>query len=179
MKTCCPSLMGKINSFMNVRLDDTFSLFGKQKGLCFNWAQTVTFQHTSHPHHTVGNKSDAPFSCCFLWEQTGDERTQRPQPKAAHRHFNGKEKGKTWTTATLTWWTHPESALRPTVHQHNMHPPSHGAPIPDSPVSPDWFQCVQASVRAPAIQDLHCRSAGSSPVHSWLLSFAGGPAVNL
>lgn len=68
MKTCFPSLLEKINSYMNVRLDDTFS-----PGLLFQLGTNrVTFQHTSHPHHTVGNKSDAPFSCCFLWEQTGD-----------------------------------------------------------------------------------------------------------
>lgn len=141
------------------------------KQLPFNTLHThITPLATSRMHH---------FHAVFCGNRREMSARKRPQPKAAHRHFHGKEKRKTWTTATLTRWSHPESAPRPTVHQHNMHPPSHGAPIPDSPVSPDWFQCVQASVRAPAIQDLHRRSAGSSPVHSWLWSFAGGPAVNL
>lgn len=72
------------------------------------------------------------------------------------------------TTATLTWWTDPESVPMPTMRPH-VHPPSSGAPIPDSQVGFNWFQCVHA------IQDLHHQSAGSFPVHSWLLVFCRWP----
>lgn len=51
-----------------------------------------TFQHTSHPHATVGNELNGQFLCCFLQEQTGDERTQRLQPKATHQLYHRKDK---------------------------------------------------------------------------------------